>query len=673
MSTSSKYKMLKNGDSPSLPAEAVCLQRYLKAKADWADFYASAKDDMKFLLGDQWNESTRRDREMAGRPVLTLPRTSNFIRQIEAQLRQSQTSLQVSSKTNGSKEDADIIANIVRAIESQSTAKNVYSLAGQFAVRTGLGFMRVVSDYPHWTSFDQNLYIEEITDPSRVLFDPNARANLLQDAQYVFIESVMARSEFESTVASPSARERIKNHGFQKYSDLVVDDETTIVLEYFYKTSKSTTIYKYVNSLTQDVILTEDRNSVDNTYILVNSRKTNKVVIKHCLFDGVEFYNETEFPGQIIPVVPVFGEVCNVNGELIIKGAISDVKDAQRLLNYTASVEVEVVDAAPKAPWLIAEGSIDGYEEQWRKANTSNCAYLLYKNKNSNPPPSRAAFDTNISAIATIKSQAEADIQNIFGIFDTQLGANSQEVSGVAINARNAGAAKSTYVYRDNLNASIRQVGQILVDAIPTFYNGRTITTIKANGVDAEVEVNLNEMDGFQVQVVSGPSDDTQRETLTSQLLNLATILPTAAPLLADIIVSNSDLIGSETVVARLKTLLPPAIVQAESQEIDENMAKTMLVQSAQQLDQLNASAQETEQQLQQCQQELQTLKADKSLDAQKMQMDYEVKMKQLQIDATKLQLDFEISAQNLKLQEEKLAYEATTGNQTDAIPDTSL
>lgn len=670
MNDAQKYKSLKSGlgDSTKITPEAECLQRYLKARKEWDNFYKDAQDDLKFLNGDQWTSEARRAREGSGRPVLTLPRTTNFIRRLESDIRKTETSIQVVARTNASKEEADALSNIVRSIESNSVASNAYTEAGKFAIRTGLGFIRVYSDYPHYTSFEQDLFISAVTDPTRVLFDPASRGVLLEDAQYVFVESVMAKSAFMETVASPSARERIRTNGFKKYSDLVIDEESVMLLEYFYKVSKGITIYKYANPRTGEILITEDQSEVvDLEMMLVNSRRTTKTIINHCLFDGMEFYNKTEFPGDKIPIVPVFGETSNINGELIIKGAITDCKDAQRLLNYAASVEVEVIDSAPKAPWLIAEGSIDGYEYQWANSNIENFGFLMYKPKPNLPIPSRAPYDTNIAAISTVKAQAESDLQNIFGVFDSQLGAPSPEVSGVAINARNESAQKSTFVYRDNLNRSISQVGQILVDSIPTYYNGRTVTTLSANGTDIDVRLDISDTSSFQVNLKSGMSSETQRETLSQQLLQIMQVLPAAAPLLADIVVKNSNLIGSDPVVTRLKTLLPPEIVASESKETTPENAQVMLAQAAQQIQQLNAAASETETALAQCQQELALLKADRTLDDKKITMDYDIKNKDLQLRATELELDFEIKTEELRVAEAKLISERQ-GVQHDTI-----
>ena len=34
---------------------------------------------------------------------------------------------------------------------------------------------------------------------------------------------------------------------------------------------------------------------------------------------------------------------------------------------------------APKAPWLVAEGQLEGYDRLWEASNSRNLAYLTYK------------------------------------------------------------------------------------------------------------------------------------------------------------------------------------------------------------------------------------------------------------------------------------------------------
>lgn len=650
--------------------------RYTQAKGYWSPFFARCAEEKNFLHGDQWRPDLRQQRESDGRPVMQLPRIQNFVRQLHAQNRQSKPNIIVSANDSSSKEDADIVNGIIRKIEAQCSADIAYDHASESAIKIGIGALRIYTDYSYPTSFDQDIKIEAIYDESAVLFDPAARDPLFEDSEYVFIESVMRRDQYARQIGESTKLSNLaKIVGFTSSSPLAVDEEHIVILEYYRKVHKSTTIYKYSNIITGENVITNEK-SDDTNLVLVNSRTSSTCKIMHSLFDGLEFHNTTELPGTIIPVIPVLGEMQYINKVRQLKGVIRDSMDVQRVINYTASVQLEVVDLAPKVPWLVEEGTIDGYETEWRDANMRNYSYLVYKNKNGAPPPTRMPIATDITSIANIKNQSQDDMQAIFGIFDAALGDAGPEQSGVAIQTRINQTNQSTYIYKDNMMRSIRQTGRVIADMIPEYYNGRQIVIPNIDGSDKKVQVDLDPLASFEISIKSGPTNESARQSLNADLMQLVTAMPQVAPLVSDYIIKNSDLPGTEKLVARLQTLLPPEIRQIESGDA-ENMSpdemNSKMMQGVQENAALNAHSQEVEQQNAQLQQELEALKVDKSFEQQKLMMEMELKKQQLQLDATKLQLDFELASETLRLQAAKLAVETTTGMETDAIQSPNL
>lgn len=648
--------------------------RYTQAKGYWSPYYARCAEELAFVGGEQWRSDLRNQRESDGRPVVQLPRIQNFIRQLLSQNRQSRPRVMVSASENSSKENADIGNGIIRKIEAVSNADSAYDYASEYAVKTGIGYLRVFSDYRHWSSFEQDVYIESIYDPSTVYFDPAARGHLFEDADYVFVETIMSREDYATRIGSSTKLSELsKLVGFNKASPFGVDADHLVVLEYIRKEHRKTNVYKYANISTNEVKIS-DKPIDDFNWVLVNQRTTTRCEILHSLFDGLEFHATTVIPGEILPIIPVIGEQQFVNRVRQLKGVIKDSMDVQRIMNYAASVQLETVDLAPKVPWLVEEGAIEGYENEWRDANSRNYSYLVYKARNGVAPPQRMPVDTNIQGITSIKTQADADMQAIFGIFDASLGNATPDNSGVAIQARVNQSSQSTYIYKDNLFKSIRQVGKVIMDIIPAYYNGRTINIIQADGTDKTVTVNIPDTDVFEISIKEGPTNESARQTLNADLMNLMQAMPSAAPLLADYIIRNSDIPGTDRLVARLQTLLPIEVRQIEaagSNMTPEDLQSAMMKQQ-QEAQQLNAHAAELEQQVAKLSAELEALRADNSLDAIKQQQDYDIKSKQLQLDAAKLELDFQLQSQSLRLQTAKIEMEAA-GINTDSVEHANL
>lgn len=94
-----------------------------------------ALEDLRFArLGEQWPDSIKKQRELEGRPCLTINRLPSFIRQVVNDARQNKPSIKVHPVDSGADvETAKIIDGLIRNIEYISNA-DIRS-AGGFSVQ----------------------------------------------------------------------------------------------------------------------------------------------------------------------------------------------------------------------------------------------------------------------------------------------------------------------------------------------------------------------------------------------------------------------------------------------------------------------------------------------------------------------------------------------------------
>lgn len=653
------------------PAQ-LAVKRFNLAKDYWGPRHRQMTEDIKFLHGDQWNPAVKALRELDGRPCLVLPRLNAFVRQLNAINSQAKPAITLSSDLEG-----EVIASVeglISSIENSTDAAFQYGLAGNDAIAGGLGALRVYSEYENNSSFSQNLRIEAILDPTSVYFDPASVEFDFADGKFVFIAKQVTLDELKGLVGdSAKVVKDARRLGLRKTTELAIDAETLTLLEYYWVETKQVTLYRYVYQ-GRDYI-TEIKLPDDDYATLISSRTINKNTVKYALFDGVELHNETEFPASRIPVIPVIGEQSFVAGQRIIKGAVQDSKHAQRVSNFAASVQLEIIDQLPKAPWLIDPDAIDGYEDEWRQSATRNFAYLPYKARSNSIAPTRAQTSIDTSPIASVKQQADDDMRNIFGVFETAVGDNPQAESGVALKTRIAQSSQATYVYRDNLYRAIREIGKVLVEAIPVFYGGRTVQVPTVDGKAVPFVVPQRLDPNVKVEIDKRPTSETAKQALTDTLMNIATKLPSAAPLVTDYVVANLDIPGKDKLVARLKTLLPDQVRQLESQELSQEDAASMVAalqqqaaQSTETVTKLTADAEALAKENELLKHELRMTKLAKDDDLAKAQLDYDVELKRLELDTIKLQLEYEKDMTTLRLSEQKIGL-ATTGIDTDALP----
>jgi hypothetical protein len=95
-------------------------------------------------------------------------------------------------------------------------------------------------------------------------------------------------------------------------------------------------------------------------------------------------------------------------------------KDPQRMYNYWVSAATEMIALAPRAPFVAAEGQLEGHEKEWEQANTRNMAVLTYKpttvGEKQVPSPQRNVYEPPVQAINLMTRQADMDLKTTTGI-----------------------------------------------------------------------------------------------------------------------------------------------------------------------------------------------------------------------------------------------------------------
>lgn len=682
----------------------TALARFELAEDAEADFRRSAKEDLDFVAGNQWNWQARNVRENAGLPCFTVNRLPTFLNQILNEMRQNKPALQVDPVSGGAtREVADALAGLMRQIEQHSAADTAYQTAAWYQVASGVGYFRLGSEYENYENNDQRLVIQTIDDPARVYMDPNSREVDGSDQEWCFIVSDMPKDEYKREFGESTMAGMLDARAFRPDSrqEDWITESTVRIAEYYYKTYEKKTLYTiravlpdllpYVQS-EPDLLL--DPASYETVYdynkppkelvemgaaVIVSKREVQVPTIHLAKINAVEVLEETIWPGEFIPVFPVKGNEFYIDGKKQLHGAIRFTKDTQRSLNWFTSVQAEVVGMAPKAPFVGGKGAFAGFEHLWRDVNVSPIAYLEFNDKDpkGNPitPPQRVQAEAPIQAISQSRAQASDDLKAVFGIFDPSLGAQGNETSGVAILARTEQSHISNYHYYDNLVRAITHLGRVMVQVIPFFYdNERVVRIVNPNGT-TEVKT-INDPMGklpfgvgkYEVIIQTGPTYATRRQEAVEKMVALGGAYPQAMPAIADIVVNEMDWPGASMIADRLRAMVPQEILQAtgELETEDSNMdpqqlvkqQRMMLQKQQQALEALNAHAQQVEQQLQLLAEENKLMKMDKEIDLVKAEMDTTIKTKQLELEEATTKLEFLVKEKELEFQDRKLKIE---------------
>jgi len=599
-------------------------------------------DDLRFMAGSpdnqwQWPQDVLATRgsvqgqTVNARPCLTINKLPQHVRQVTNEQRQNRPSGKVIPVNDQADiEVAEVLDGIVRHIEYMSDADVAYDTACENQVTYGEGYIRILTEYCYEDSFDQDIKIARIRNSFSVYMDPLIQDPCGMDAEWCFITQDMMKEDYERQFpnAAPLTSIMAQGIGDQDISQWISDD-TIRIAEYFYIDHKEDTLYLFPGN--QSAFRNSQQDKMLRAMGLqpIRERKVDRRKVMWCKTNGFEILEEREWAGNWIPVVRVVGNEFQVDGRIFISGIVRNAKDAQRMYNYWTSQEAEMLALAPKAPFIGYGGQFEGYEFQWKTANTQNWPYLEVNPDVTDgagsvlPLPQRAAPPLPQTGLIQAKMGASEDIKATTGQYDSSLGMVSNERSGRAILAREKQADVGTYHYVDNLARAVRYVTRQLVDLIPKIYDTQRIARII--GIDGET--NMVKIDPAQqepvkkivdqtgividkiynpsvgrydVVVTTGPSYMTKRQESMDAMSQILQGNPNLWAVAGDLFVKNMDWPGAQEMAQRLRKTIDPKLLA----DADNDPA----LQAAQQ--QIQAMGQEMEQMHQMLQQVNQSFEA---------------------------------------------------------------
>lgn len=626
-----------------------------------------ALDDIKFArLSEQWPEAIRKQRDLDGRPYLTMNRMPTFIRQVVNDGRLNRPSMAVRPvDSDADPETAEVMSDLIRNIETSSSADLAYDTALDSAVTGGFGYFRIGLRYVGDRSFDQEITIDAVPNPFSIYGDPRATAVDGSDWNVAFSVAKLSKREFrrrfkgaEEVDWSGAGYQRLRGTSWW-------EDDGPLVAEYWRREEVFTEIVALTDGTVIEVselLANKELYEALGVYPIGQTRKVPSHKVCQHLMTGAEVLETVEWAGKFIPIVPVYGEQVNLEGTRYFRSLIRDAKDAQRMSNYWRTSSTELVALAPKAPFIGAVGAFDTDADKWDEIQSATIPYVEYDPVPGQPPPQRQPFAGIPAGVIQEALNASDDMKTIIGIHDASLGARSNETSGKAILARQREGDVSTFHFIDNLSRGIKLGGRMIIDLIPKVYS--TARILRVVGIDGKVAtrpVNQPYIEGpdgpitqignepvkpgenpvtieggetrlaiakmhdfglgqYDLAVDTGPSFTTRREEVVSQMMELIRVYPDAAAVIGDILAQNLDWPQAEEIAKRLKAILPPA-VKAAIEAPDGEGAQAPQGQGGLPPDALQ-QLQEGMQRLQQLEAENAQLKADRTLDQQKIEID---------------------------------------------------
>jgi len=555
-----------------------------------------AYEDLRFRRGrkeDQWDQEAITAR--GDRPCLVINTLPQFIRQVTGDMRQMRPSIKVNPvDSRGDPKTAEVLAGLARYIENRSFAKHIYTTAGDSQVAAGIGHWQVTTEYAGTSTFNQEIRILGIEDGVSVLWDPDSVLPTREDAMYCHVPYDISLRKFKKQY--PDAPVEGFGCEMQHATDGWYTGDSVRVTVYWVKKPIKRSLVLAPDGSIDDITAQtegfgkEELAGATEFYAAKGFRFEQRDSFKVCRYlmtAGTILEGPTDWPGMHIPIVPVLGEEVRIGREVYRHGVVRYARDPQKMVNYYASADAEVVALQPKAPWLATLKQVQNHMDLWETANTHNHSVLIYDaDAQAAGPPARISPPIASQAIQLGRQQALEDTKRVIGIYDAGLGQKSNETSGVAINARDRQSDTGTFVYIDNFNMAIQRTGQILLDLIPHIYDTeRRIRIIGADGSENLVDINKPMIAGgqetvqhdvtvgaYDVTLDVGPSFSTRRVEAQEGMKAFLQAFPEAAPVIGDLYAKGQDWQYASEISERLQAVLPPQIKQMiEKDKLAEN------------------------------------------------------------------------------------------------------
>ena len=600
---------------------ATMRSRLHMAMAAFSESREDEVDDQRFMAGspdNQWQWpadvlATRgavQGQTINARPCLTINKLPQHVRQVTNEQRQNRPSGKViPADDNADVQVAEILNGVMRHIEYMSDADVAYDTACDNQVTYGEGYIRLLTEYCNEDTFDQDIRIGRIRNSFSVYMDPTIQDPCGADAEWCFLNEDILKTDYERMfpVASPVSTLYAQGVGDQGLSSWLQED-TIRVAEYFYCVYEAATLHLYPNNQTAFRSTPLDKQLLTLFGKPLRSRQVDRKKVMWMKTNGFDVLDEREWPGKWIPVVRVIGNEWEVDGKIHISGLVRNAKDAQRMYNYWVSQEAEMLALAPKAPFIGYGGQFEGYEQQWKTANTTNWPYLEVNPDvtdgagNVLPLPQRAPPPLPQTGLIQAKMGAADDIKATTGQYDASLGMQGNERSGKAILAREKQGDVGTYHYVDNLARAIRHITRQIVDLIPKIYDTQRIARII--GVDGEVDMvkfnpgqqepvkEIRDQSGaliekiynpgvgvYDVMVTTGPGYMTKRQEALDAMSQILQTNPQLWAVAGDLFIKNMDWPGTQEMAERFKKILDPKVL-SEGDQSPEMMAAQQQIEA---------------------------------------------------------------------------------------------
>jgi hypothetical protein len=491
----------------------------------------------------------------------------------------------------------DAVQGHMRHILTSLRANEIYKdqLSGGFSA------MKVWTEFEHPKSFKQKICLDRVFDPLLCGWDPAAQKPHKGDGSYCFEIIPITEEQFRAIYNKDIVLDGCYKGSLGGFKWGYKNNRKNIIMlcNYYEKKSKRVMLYELPGGtcLTKkeyeemlDIYV--KNNDIAQPPEPINKRWTDIPFVDRYQIISTQVLECVETDFCSLPLVFVDGNSITVRKdgdgstiEQLTRSYVHNAVGAQNLKNLAGQTIANHIEDLTQHKMKVAMESIpQQYEEAYKNVQSaSNYIYKQYSDDGSqqyNPPQEVVKVPLPPEIMNTYMS-AEQTIQSSLGSYDTALGINKNQLSGVAIveGATQSNAAAMPYVV--NYLAALQQSAEIVLDLIPKYFVTPRSIPILTNE-DKKEHTTINDPEGksprmnfnsadLKVMVSAGVNFEVQQTRSVQMLIELSNALPGMAQLINNpkglaIIADNLTIKGAD----QIKSMAEEAIKEMEQQKTQQ-------------------------------------------------------------------------------------------------------
>jgi len=526
-----------------------------------------AANDLVFYWITQWDDTILSDTQLLYKGEFNVLRKAG--RQILSDLMANPVQIDFQPIGETEEDSKEIIDGLYRTDDAKNTSIEAYEVGSQESVVCGIGAWELYNAYESIRTGDNKQVIKRrpIHEANNVVFfDPQSKRLDRSDAKYVSVIHSYSAKGFEDlyedlTGEAPHAG-YASDFAFPEHSYTFPwrsgASEKIYIVDFYHKEKVRDKILTMTDPIGQTLVIKESSladvmdDMLDAGYVVESSKDIMRWKITKYIVSGIKILDTKEFPGEYIPIVPIFGEHAVIEGEDHWEGVTRLAKDPSTLRNFAFSYLADILMRSPREKPIFFQEQIAGYENMYSLSGAENNYPYLLQNRMSGD-----GTELPIGPVAVMPAQGmPAPLPSIIeltksAVEDVANPGLPQDIadpdsSGKAVLAVQARIEMQSLVYQEHLKHAKRYDALVYASMSAEILDvPKTVLLTRPDGskkptelmnaiIDKETGdiVIINDLTNSEFEVTStiGPSYSSQKDQTIDRLLNLMTVVDRSDP-----------------------------------------------------------------------------------------------------------------------------------------------